>query len=82
MSCVRSNKSYSFDFKPLSWRKGFLLLAELQRLYFEYEERKSTLGNSKKKGVFLKVKEERACPTDRFNLDDSELIYLAKIVGC
>ena len=28
------------------------------------------------------MKAEQDCPTDRFNLDDSELIYLAKIVGC
>ena len=78
--CVRSSRSYDFDFKPLAWRKGFLLLAELQRLYFEYEEQKTATG--KKKGVFLKVKEEKECPQDKFNLDDSELIYLGKIVGC
>ena len=30
----------------------------------------------------MKVKQEKDCPTDRFNLDDSELIYLAKIIGC
>ena len=29
LSCLRSNKTYQFDFKPLSFRKGFLLLAEL-----------------------------------------------------
>ena len=80
ISCVRSSKSYDFDFKPLTWRKGFLLLAELQRLYFQYEEQKTATG--KKKGVFLKVKPEKDCPTDKFNLDDSELIYLAKIMGC
>ena len=81
LSCLRSNKTYTFDFKPISYRKGFLLLAELQRLYFEYEERKVS-GFNKKKGVFLKVKPEIECPVDRFNLDDSELIYLSKIVGC
>ena len=60
ISCVRSSRSYDFDFKPLTWRKGFLLLAELQRLYFEYEERKTPTG--KKKGVFLKIKDEKDCP--------------------
>ena len=30
----------------------------------------------------MKVKPEKDCPTDKFNLDDSELIYLAKIMGC
>ena len=30
----------------------------------------------------MKVKEEKDCPQDKFNLDDSELIYLGKIVGC
>ena len=37
---------------------------------------------TEKKGVFLQIKDEKDCPQDRFNLDDSELIYLAKIVGC
>jgi hypothetical protein len=47
LNSSRSNRPYSFDFKPLSWRKICKLDKELERLYFDV--RLNANGSGKKK---------------------------------
>ena len=76
---MNSCTQYKFEFSPLSFlNKKTLLLAEIQRLYFDYK----TLDGKKK--VVLCYKSEAEYDKDNldYNLLDSELRYLAQIDGC
>lgn len=75
---INSCTQYKFEFKPLSMlNKKTLLLAEINRLYFDYK----TCQGKKKIVLCYKSEEEYDKENIDYNLLDSELRFLAQIDG-
>ena len=74
-----STKKHSFEFEPMShMKKKQLIIAEVNRLYWEYFPMMGQLKHPEgKTGVVLCVKKEHECDPHDFNFLDKELIYMA-----
>mmetsp|Transcript_13755 Transcript_13755/g.18773 ORF Transcript_13755/g.18773 Transcript_13755/m.18773 type:complete len:147 (+) Transcript_13755:315-755(+) len=78
-----STKKFEFEFEPMkSLQKKNLIIAEINRLYWDYfpsmGKRKSPNGKS---GLVLCRKSEEDCDPYDYNFLDKELYYLAQIQG-
>ena len=74
-----SSKKYEFEFAPLkSLQKKQLIIAEMNRLYWEYfPPNVPVLGKGGKQGVALCIKTQEECDPYDYNFLDKELIYMA-----
>jgi len=83
VSCPLTDKKHEFDFAPLkSLRKKNLIIAEVNRLYWDYFPRNGPRrGEQNEKGLVLCYKKESECDPYDYNFLDKELNYLARISG-
>ena len=75
-----SSKKYEFEFAPLkSLQKKQLIIAEMNRLYWEYFPTNVPVQGKlgAKQGVTLCIKTQEECDPYDYNFLDRELIYMA-----